>query len=197
MTWPWPCFAVIPQRPSLVLRLARLGWALANALLLGWIPIREASYGLEDEEALGEVWRYITWMAILVSLQTPAAGVLTTLYLGQAVFEQRPTWRSVLREAKRQFRSWFWVLGVKRLAIPAMIMLAFRWGKPASAFWDVLVPITVLLVMIVIRGSRPFVPEILLLEQCPVKAKSKGVITLAIRSESLHQPMAGDWEDDF
>ncbi len=178
--------AMLRRYPSAMLvgfAIGALGWALANALLLGWIPIREASYGLEDEEALGEVWRYMTWMAILVSLQTPAAGVLTTLYLGQAVFEQRPTWQSVLREAKRQFRSWFWVLGVKRLAIPAMIMLAFRWGKPASAFWDVLVPITVLLVMIVIRGSRPFVPEILLLEQCPVKAKSKGVITLATRSQ--------------
>jgi hypothetical protein len=161
-------------------------------MLLNWIPLREASYGLEDEEAIVEVWRYVVWMALLVSLQAPAAGVLTTLYLGQAVFEQRPTWRSMFREAKRQFPSWFWVLGIKRMAIPTMIMLAFRWGYSASPFWDVLVPITILLAMIAIRGSRPYVPEILLLEQCPVKTKSSAVITLAKRSRSLHQPMGGE-----
>lgn len=169
-----------------------IGWAIVNAILLSWIPIRESSYGLEDEEAVGEVFRYVVWMAILVILQTPAAGVLTTLYLGQAVFEQRPTWRSVLREAQRQFRSWFWVLGVKRLAIPTMLVLAFRWGQPASSFWDAFLPIVILLTAVAIRGARPFVPEILLLEQCPVRSGSDAVITLAVRSRSLHTPMAGD-----
>ena len=169
-----------------------IGWAIANAILLSWIPIRESTYGLEDEEAVAEVFRYVVWMAILVMLQTPAAGVLTTLYLGQAVFEQRPTWQSVLREAKRQFGSWFWVLGVKRLAIPTMILLALRWGQPASSFWDVFLPITILLAALAIRGGRPFVPEILLLEQCPVRSHSNSVITLAVRSRSLHTPMAGD-----
>jgi hypothetical protein len=169
-----------------------VGWAIANAILLSWIPIRESTYGLEDEEAVGEVFRYVAWMAILVILQTPAAGVLTTLYLGQAVFEQRPTWQSVLREARRQFRSWFWVLGVKRLAIPTMILLALRWGQPASAFWDAFLPIVILFVAVAIRGARPFVPEILLLEQCPVRSDSDSLITLAVRSRSLHTPMAGD-----
>ena len=121
-----------------------IGWAIANGILLYWIPIHEASYGLEDEEAVGEVIRYLVWMAILVMLQTPAAGVLTTLYLGQAVFEQKPTWRSVLREVKRQFGSWFWVLGVKRLAIPTMILLAVRWGQPSSVFWDVFLGVLVM-----------------------------------------------------
>ncbi|MEM1067902.1 MAG: hypothetical protein AAGG48_03480 [Planctomycetota bacterium] len=167
-------------------------WAAANALLLGWIPIREASYGLDDEEAVAEITRYLFWMAVLVLLQTPAAGVLTTLYLGQAVFERRPTWKSVFKEAKRQFPKWFWVLGVKRLAIPTMVLLAFRWGQPASGFWDALVPICILLVTAVVRSSRPFLPEILLLEQCPPRSKSDKVITIARRSKSLHGPMASD-----
>jgi hypothetical protein len=168
------------------------GWAVANALLLYWIPIREAGYGLEDEEALAEVWRYLVWMALLVSLQAPAAGVLTTLYLGQAVFERKPTWKSVFREARRQFRSWFYVLGIRRLAIPVMALLAVRWGQPASVFWDAILPVVIALTMLTFRGGRPFVPEILLLEQCPLKAKSPSTITLGLRSRSLHTPMAGD-----
>ena len=169
-----------------------LPWALANAALLYWIPIREAGYGLDDEEALGEVWRYVIWMALLVILQTPAAGVLTTIYLGQAVFEQRPTWKAVVAEAKRQFRGWFRVLAIRRLAVPTMIVLAFRIGQPASVLWDAFLPIILLLALITIRGSRPFVPEILLLEQCPLKAPSPSAITMSLRSRILHTPMAGD-----
>ena len=172
--------------------LGALPWAVLNALLLYWIPIQEASYGLDDEEAMAEVWRYVSWMGILVMLQAPAAGVLTTLYLGQAVFEQKPPWRTVLKEAKRQFWTWFKVLGIHRLAVPTMILLAFRWGQPASYFWDMLVPIAIVLAVIALRGSRPFVPEIILLEQCPLKGKNDSVITMAARSRGLHTPMSGD-----
>ncbi len=167
-------------------------WAVLNAALLAWIPLREAAYGLDDEEAVAEITRYVFWMAVLVLLQTPAAGVLTTLYLGQAVFEHRPTWKSVFREAKRQFGRWFWVLGIRRLAVPAMILLAFRWGQPVSGFWDAFIPICLLLVVAVMRSSRPFMPEILLLEQCPLSSKSDKAITVARRSKSLHAPMASD-----
>jgi hypothetical protein len=167
-------------------------WAIANSLLLSWIPFREAAYGLDDEEAFAELARYMMWMALLVMLQTPAAGVLTTLYLGQAVFEHRPTWASVFGEAKRQFWRWFWVLGVKRLALPAMLLLAVRWGQGVSAFWDVMVPIALVLTIVVVRSSRPFMPEILLLEQCPLKSDSESVITMARRSKSLHVPMGSD-----
>ncbi len=169
-----------------------VGWAIANLLLIGWIPISEAAYGLDDEEAFPEVVRYMSWMMLLVVLQTPAAGVFTTLYLGQAVFEKRPTWKSVFQEAKRQFRSWFWVLGVKRLAVPTMVFLAIRWGQPVHAFWDTVVPIGIVLTIGIIRSSRPFMPEILLLEQCPIRSNSDSVITMARRSKSLHTPMASD-----
>ncbi len=167
-------------------------WAIANALLLSWIPISEAQYGLDDEEAFFELSRYVVWMALLVALQTPAAGVLTTLFLGQAVFEKQPTWASVFSETKRQFWRWFWVLGFKRLPLLAMLMLCFRWQVPASGLWDVTVPIGLFCGLAVIRCSRPFMPEILLLEQCPVRSKSDDVITMARRSKSLHSPIASD-----
>lgn len=174
-----------------------LPWAITNLALLGWIPIAEAGYGLEDEEAVAEVTRYVCWMALLVMLQAPAAGVLTTLYLGQAVFEHQPTWASVFSEARRQFWRWFWALGVVRLAVPAMVLLAFRLGAAASPFWDFLVPMVILLFLAVVRGTRPFLPEILMLEQCPFRSRSDSVITVSRRSKSLHAPIASDLAGRF
>jgi hypothetical protein len=169
-----------------------LPWFIANALLLSWIPITEASYGLDDEEATAQIARYVAWMALLVFLQMPAAGVMTTLYLGQAVFEHKPTWASVFSEAKRQFGRWFFVLAVIRLAVPVMVLLAFRLGQPPSVLFDIVVPLGVLVVASVVRSGRPFMPEILLLEQCPLRGDSDTVITVSRRSKSLHSPMASD-----
>lgn len=172
-------------------------WILANALLLSWIPIREADYGLEDQEAVTEVTRYLVWMAVLVFIQAPIAGVLTTLYLGQAVFEHRPTWNSIVNQAKRQMKRWLWVLGMKRLAIPTMIFLAFRWGYPRDALSDAFVPLVIALLVAGFRSTRPFVPEILLLEQCPLSGNPDQVITISRRARSLHSPMSGDLTGRF
>jgi hypothetical protein len=174
-------------------------WAIANALLLSWIPIREAAYGLNDEEAITEVARYMAWMALLVMLQAPAAGVLTTRYLGQAVFEHRPTWSNVYQQVKRKFWRWFWVLGWKRMAVPAMILMAFRWGQPFDAFFDVAVPFVICLAAAFVRSVRPFAPEILILEQCPLKRRStsNNEISMKQRSQALHTPMAGELASRF
>ena len=174
-----------------------IGWASLNMLLLGWIPWEESAYGLDDDAALSEVFRYLLWMTVLVILQTPVAGVFTTLYLGQAVFEKRPTWKSVINEVRRQFMRWFLVLGVYRLAVPAMILLSFRWDQPASGFWDVVVPLLILLWIAVVRSNRPFAPEIMLLEQCPLRASSDTVITMSKRSKSLHSPMSSELSGRF
>ncbi len=174
-----------------------LPWAIANGFLIGWIPVVEAGYGLDDEEAMVEICRYLTWMALLVVLQAPAAGVMTTIFLGQAVFEQQPTWAVVFGEAKRQFGRWFVALGVVRLAIPTMLLLLIRWGQPVSGFWDVLVPVAVMIWVLIVRGSRPFLPEILVLEQCPLRGGGESVITARRRSKSLHGPMASDLSGRF
>ncbi len=172
-------------------------WMVVNAVLLSWIPITEYRFGLDDEEAQLQVLRYAAWMATLVILQTPVAGVLMTSYLGQAVFEETPTWRDVWVETKRNFLRWFWVLGIKRLAIPAMIIVAIRWRQEASGFWDVFVPILLLTIAIMVRASRSFLPEILLLERCPLRSSTETVITASRRSKSLHRPVTGDISGRF
>ena len=167
-------------------------WMVANALLLYWIPITEAEFGLGDSEARWELSRYATWMALLVFLQTPAAGVVTTIYLGQAVFEQKPSWQSALKIAKNQFWRWFYCLGIRRIAIPAMILAGLRMFYAYDSFFDVVVPILLLFVAIVIRAGRPFLPEMILLERCPLKSSNPNEITLGRRARALHRPAGSD-----
>ena len=177
--------------------LGALPWIIANTLLLAWIPIQEREYGLFDEAAREEILRYASWMALLVVAQAPAAGVLTTIYLGQAVFEKRPPWRFVINKARRLAVKWIYVLGIKRLAIPIMVFVALRYGVPASAGIDILVPVIVVIVIALVRGSRPFLPEILLLEECPLRDSDPRVITASRRAKSLHAPMSSELSGRF
>lgn len=168
------------------------GWAAIDLVLLGWIPLEQYEYGLSDEEALPELWRYVFWMAALVFLQTPSAGALMTCYLGQAVFEERPSRREVWRETVRFWWRWVAALGIQRLAIPAALVAAMRWGQPATFWGDVLIPMGLVLSAAWLRATRPFVPEMLLLERCPLRGDSPEVITVRRRSRALHLPLAGD-----
>ncbi|MEM9644366.1 MAG: hypothetical protein AAF989_05190 [Planctomycetota bacterium] len=140
---------------------------------------------------------YLSWMTVLVVAQTPAAGAMTTYYLGQAVFEKRPTWANVRRELRKQAGAWFWHLGMLRLAIPLMVLMAIRWGSPQDPLIDLFGAIFVMVVLVIVRSSRPFMPEILLLEQCPRRSTDPSVVTRSRRSAALHRPMAGELSSRF
>lgn len=172
-------------------------WVLMNLGLLAWIPYEELQYGVDDGEAFMELWRYLFWSFTLIITQTPIAGALTTIYLGQAVFEHQPTWRSVFVECRRQFWRLTWSLGIVRLAIPATVLVALRFGEPADGFFDVFLPIVILIWVSAVRGGRPFMPEILLLEQCPLKSKDETAITARVRSRALHSPMGSELSGRF
>lgn len=170
-----------------------LPWAILNALLLGMIPINEFQVGAFDEDMYSSLAAYQILMAILVFAQTPAAGVLTTIYIGQAVFESRPTWRSVIREAKTLFTRWFWALGILRGPVPLMLFILLLWGREYSYEIDYGWPICIAIVVMIIRSCRPFLPEIILLERCPLTTKKQSsVITAGRRSSALHRPITGE-----
>ena len=177
--------------------LGALPWAIMNTVLLGWIPIDEYRHATWDEEMAWGLTKYQILMAVLVFLQTPAAGVLTTIYIGQAVFESRPTWRSVFHEAKTSFWRWFWVLGVRRGPVLLMAFIFINWLNDASDGADYFWALSLAIAVALLRGNRPFLPEILLLERCPLRAprsplaKSE-VITVKRRSAAIHRPITGE-----
>ncbi|MGC6442180.1 MAG: hypothetical protein ACON4H_05915 [Rubripirellula sp.] len=172
-------------------------WVAMDLALLAWIPIGEARLGIADEEATYELYRYLTWMAVLVTLQTPVAGSLVTLWLGREIFEERLRCSEVIRELWKLRSAIFWVLMMRSLVLPVMLLLLIRWGSPASFFWDYLFPVLVLFVLFFTRGMNPFVPEIILLEKCPVRGNASREggnlgITLRTRSNHLHRKSSGE-----
>lgn len=167
-------------------------WMILNTILLGWMTLDFSSSESFEGESDSLFYRYLIWMASLVFLQTPIAGVLATYSLGQSIFESQPPMRRTLHECRRMFWPLLWTLGVKRLAIPAVAIVAFRWGQESSGFYDIFLPIFLVMVAAVIRSNRPFVAEMILLERCPVKSPHPNVITLARRSKALHTPMSSE-----
>lgn len=171
---------------------AALPWALMNLALIGWMPIYQFSLGIYDDEMDTDLTRYLLLMTTLVILQAPIAGVLTTSLIGRAVFEDGVTWRSALVDIRRMFWRLFWVLGVLRGPIPLMILIASNWGQEIAPWREVIFPIGFLFAVGFQRGRRPFLPEILLLERCPLRAKMQGVITASRRASALHSPLSGE-----
>lgn len=168
-----------------------LPWAIINMLLLVPPLVEGWSGSYEVDQWQSSLAKYMIWMVTLVSLQTPAAGVATTVYLGQAVFESEPSTRSVWRDVRAVAKTWIWILGVIRLPILAMIWVAFRITMPFDSY-DALMPLLFLVVAGIMRANRPFMPEILLLEQCPARDRTKQRITASMRSKRLHRPYAAD-----
>ena len=171
--------------------LGALPWILLDYAILGYLPIREAQLGLNDPDAVPELRRFRMWFITLVFLQTPWAGAAATYYLGQAVFEAKPTYRSVFAAVRSKRWTLLWTLGILRGPLLWMWVPILRWGSPYNGFFDVFVPGAVLVLYGAVRGGRPFLPEILLLEQCPVRGKNERTITASLRSSRLHGPISG------
>ncbi len=167
-------------------------WIIADVLLLAWLPAQFMGPEFFEGEFAGERLRYLFWMMTLVFLQAPLAGIVTTYVLGQSIFEQQPRLSSAIKDIRPLFWRLIWTLGFQRMAIPAMLVVAFRYGTEAHGFYDAVLPITFLLIAAVIRSNRPFVAEMILLERCPLRSKTEGEITLRKRSKALHTPLASE-----
>lgn len=181
-----------PQSLLVGFAIGALPWVLCNWALLGWIPWSESVENVFDEETIEQRYRYVWLMASLIYLQAPLAGSLTTYYIGQAVFEQRPTWRSVFRETWKIYPRLLWSLGVVRGAIPAMVLVLSNWGRPVAGGREVFWILMLLIWATAIRGFRTFLPEILLLERCPIRTKKEHILSARRRSQLLHNPLSGE-----
>ena len=181
-----------PQAILVGLTVGALPWLIADLLLLGYIPWQEATELVFDEESVGNRIRYVWLFSVLVFLQAPLMGIFTTYYIGQAVFEQRPTWRSVFGGVLKIWGRLTWSLGIVRGPIPAMILLGLNWGQDFSPGIEVFWMLVILLYAGSLRAFRPFLPEILVLERCPLRSKNDSQISASRRTSLLHSPISGD-----
>ncbi|WP_417749078.1 hypothetical protein [Rosistilla oblonga] len=174
-----------------------LPFALLNALLIGWLPIESEFEGLADDETLAWRTEYVVLMASLIFLEAPLAGIFATLYIGQAVFEQRPTWRQVAQDAWATCRRWVWILGILRGPLPALLILMWCWWLGDADGLAILFMMLILIFVGSFRAFRPHAPEILLLERCPLRSDKSGAVTFARRSHLFHTPVVGDSVNRF
>ena len=193
----WMVLRRYPVAVSLAFTMTAWPWMVINMAVLSPPILRESRLGLGDAEAYPEILRYVIWMLTLVFLQCPLAGLGTTYYLGQAVFERRPAMISVWRQVRRRFWPALWVLGVQRLALIATLVCLGRLWFAAHPFFDGFLPFVFVVVASIHRAARPFAPEILLLEQCPLKKRRETDISFSFRSAGLHVPMASELTGRF
>lgn len=171
-----------------------LPWAIANTAILGFIPVGAFEDAVFSDPIDHRFLIYMITLPVLVFLQTPVAGALLTIYLGRAIFEDKPTWRSVGRDAGSLMPRWLYSLGLIR---GPLVMMALMWlmatgnsvvlvfGSPFLFFSG--------LFFIWLRVTRPFLPEIIVLERSPLRPPTGSKsFSVRLRSRSLHGPFTGE-----
>ena len=113
--------------------------------------------------------RILWWMLIVVLAEIPLATALATLYLGEAVFLERPGVRSV---AGGFFRALPQLFLFQVLLRALFIPLVVTWFVP-FAVW-------------------PYLNEVILLERNPLRRRRRGQMTTFRRSMALHGGSIGD-----
>lgn len=162
--------------------------AIINAWLLDWILSgTDFVVGSRSENAIAGV-RYAWTMALLVFLEAPFASGLTTFILGGLVFDERPK----LFTARKPLTQLAWLMFTVRGIGVAWILLI--WVRGTTFAFSLQEAGILLLVFVVaaVRLSRPFLPEVVILEQLKSTRKRTDGMTLSMRIASLHTSYGGE-----
>ncbi|MFM7844461.1 MAG: hypothetical protein ACKOBW_17930 [Planctomycetota bacterium] len=156
--------------------------AAFNHFLIGWM----ASWEYYHYESDFIPVRYVVNMSLLIFLEVPFVSVVPTLYLGQYVFHDHPSLRRAWRE-------------LPGLLVPVLINLVV-WRGPAIAvllLWNAESDANYsagefFLLMwcglqFLLRTSRPYLPEIVLLERHPLRGKKANQVTVGKRNQLFHR----------
>lgn len=155
--------------------------ALLNHFMIGWM----ASWEYFPYESDFLPFRFVWNMGLLVFLELPLVSAVATLYLGQYVFHEFPSLRLAWRELGSLILPMMIYSFVWRGPVVAILLL---WNAEASA---VISPQEFMLCLwfglqFTIRGRRPYLNEIILLERHPLRAKTKNQMTIRRRNETFH-----------
>ncbi len=167
---------------------------LSNALLIvptaivnGWVLHRI----IQDEVSQQTILRYRWAMLLVIFIQLPLATAATTAVLGRGMFLQPVDRSSTLRELRSGSWGLLFFVGILRLALAPWVL--FFWFNPdsyeASGVETLLFVIAMYLLLV--RGFRPFLNEIVLLERPPWRIK-EGRMSVRRRNRTLHAPSGGD-----
>lgn len=167
--------------------------ALLHYLLIGWlmdVGMRDGYFYLEESSAIA---RYVWDMTLLVFISAPLASIFATKFLGDAVFVEQPSVRSVLLAVWKLLPRVAWCQLLVRGILPTwLLFLTVERGGDFQVGAEFLLLGGLACYSATIRSLRPFINEIVLLECNPLVARNEMVITVGKRSAHLHAPSNTD-----
>jgi hypothetical protein len=176
----------VTRRYALPLAAALAAGALPLALVNAWLLRNVGMTGFDEMYEVRYAWN----MALLVFLELPLASAPVTLYLGQALFVERPRLRQLARDAARTAPQFWWHQLVPRGVLPAWLLtLTISWSRLSTG--EVFLALLCCYVAVV-RAARPYLGEIVLLERTRWRARKRSAMTTRRRSAALHAGSGGD-----
>lgn len=159
--------------------------AIINELLLGGMVT------IDDEGSVA--WfRYIWGMTVLIFLEAPLASVFIVAFLGPAVFMEQRTVRQVMGDVFRQAFPLLLSQGLIRGVLAAWLLYLLTDRYEANGWLEGFWIMVVCFVAAAMRAFRPYINEIILLEDRPLLAGKSAAVTVAKRSAHLHNAYSGD-----
>ena len=157
-----------------------LPFAAANWLAIGWMTA--------DYFDIQYLTLYFFTIAFLIMNQAQVTTLFMTTYLGEAMFAQRPSIWTCIKQTLRVNPWLVWFQGFYRCVIPAFAIVLMIGEDTRGESFGWLYTLFVLLVFfgLIVRSIRPFGLEILLLEKTPVRSRQPGGIDYRARSSGLH-----------
>ncbi len=149
--------------------------------ILDWLLFRWMVSGLMAYEYAS---LYLWLTCLMVVSQAQLGTMFITCYLGRALFQGRPSIRETILASLQALPQIFWVHGILRTIIPAILLGLFLSQTASPAVVSLLT--LVVLVGLIVRSVRPFATEMLLLEKNPLRSKNQTDINYATRSSALH-----------
>lgn len=170
-----------------------LPWVLIDLALLGPLVYDTEFEGIVDGSTISlRIW-HVWMMGSLVFIQAQIAGIFATSYIGQAVFESRPSFRQVASSVGKITHRWIWVLGIVRGPILTVGLIVACLLDGDARTLTLTCTILISIYIVAIRATRPHTPEIVILEQPPLRSREPLVkIPLGKRSRYFHSVVTGD-----
>ena len=167
------------QPIMVLLFLNAMPFVVLDYYLIGWMT--DVSFSVELSTAY-----YVAVIALIVS-QAQLGTCLITIFMGRVMFlEEHSIW-AVLKQFLKRLPYFLYSQGILRVALFPVLVAMFtspRDGEEAYLMAFLGLPV-IAFVGSLVRAMRPFVPEVIYLEQTPLRSRSD-LPSLSQRSRNLH-----------
>ena len=167
-------------RPIMVLLfLNAMPFVILDYYLLNWMT--DVSFSVELSTAY-----YAAMIALIVS-QAQLGTCLITVFMGRVMFLAEHSIWAVVKQFLKRLPYFLYSQGILRLALFPVLVAMFtspRDGEEAYLMAWLGVP-AIVFIGLLVRAMRPFVSEVIYLEQTPLKSKTE-LPSLSLRSRNLH-----------